>query len=114
MKGFGGAGGGMGNMLRQAQKQAQDMQRRMADLQQDLKQRVYDGVAGGGMVTVHVNGQREILAVKINPEVVDPKDVEILEDMIKVAVGLALKKAEQAYADEMGKLTGGIGIPGLF
>jgi len=109
-KGF----GDMGNMFRQMQKQAQGMQKRLADLQEDLKQRVYEGSAGGGMVTVHVNGQRELLAVKISPEVVDPDDVEMLEDLIAAAVSQGLKKAEEAYAEEMAKVTGGVPIPGLF
>lgn len=110
-RGFG--GGGMGGMFREMQKQAQGMQQRMAALQQDMKQRVYEGTAGGGKVTVHVNGQREILAVKISPDVVDPEDVEMLEDLVTAAVSQALKTAADAYNDEMGKLTGGIGIPGL-
>jgi hypothetical protein len=108
-KGF----GGMGNMFRDMQKQAQGMQQRVAGLQQEMKQRVYEGTAGGGMVTVHVNGLREILAVKISPDVVDPEDVEMLEDLITVAVSQAMKAAEQAYSDEMGKATGGLNIPGM-
>lgn len=107
-------GGGMGGMFKQIQKQAQGMQKRMAELQEDLKQRVYDGAAGGGMVTVHVNGQREILAVKISPEVVDKDDVEMLEDLVTAAVSQAMKKAADAHAEEMGKLTGGMGLPGMF
>ena len=110
-KGFGGLGG---NMLRQMQKQAQGMQKRMADLQKDLKQRVYEGSAGGGMVTAHVNGQRELLAVKISPEVANPDDIEMLEDLVTAAVAQGLKKAEEAQAEEMAKITGGLGIPGLF
>ena len=110
-KGSGGLGGGM---LRQMQKQAQGMQKRLAEVQEDLKQRVYEGNAGGGMVTAHANGQRELLAVKISPEVVDPNDVAMLEDLVTAAVSQALKKAEQAQAEAMGKITGGLGIPGLF
>ncbi len=104
--------GGMG-MFKQVQKQAQEMQRRMSELQEELKQRVYEGTAGGGMVTAHVNGQRELLAVKISPEVVDPEDVEMLEDLVTAAVTAALKKAADAHAEEMSKVTGGLGIPGL-
>jgi DNA-binding YbaB/EbfC family protein len=110
-KGFGGMGG---DMLRQMQKQAHGMQRKLAELQEDLKQRVYEGSAGGGMVTAHVNGQRELLAVKISPEVVDPSDVEMLEDLVTAAVVQALKTAETAQTEAMGKVTGGLGIPGLF
>ena len=104
---------GMGGMFRQMQKKALGVQRRMAELQEDLKQRVYEGTAGGGAVTANVNGQRELLAVKISPEVVDPDDVEMLEDLIIVAVSQALKKAEEAYVEEMGRITGGLGMPGL-
>ena len=106
--------GGMGGMFKDMQKQAQNMQKRMSDLQEELKQRVYEGTAGGGMVTAHVNGQRELLAVKISREVVDPDDVEMLEDLVTAAVSAALKKAADAHAEEMGKITGGVGIPGLF
>ena len=105
--------GNMGGMFRQIQKQAQGMQKRMAELQADLKQRVYEGTAGGGMVTAHANGQKELLAVKISREVVVPDDVEMLEDLVTAAVSQAMKKAADAYAEEMGKLTGGLGIPGL-
>ena len=109
-----GMGGGMGGMMRQMQKQAMGMQRKMADLQKDLKQRVYEGTAGGGVVTAHVNGLRELLAVKIDPEVVDPEDVAMLEDMVAAAVSQGMKKAQEAHDEEMSKLTGGLGIPGLF
>ena len=70
--------------------------------------------AGGGTVTVHVNGQRDILAVKIAREAVDPDEVEMLEDLVKVAVSQAMKKAADAHAEAMSKITGGIGIPGMF
>ena len=110
-KGFGGLGGGM---LKQMQKQAMGMQKQLAQIQEDLKQRVYEGTAGGGMVTAHVNGQRELLAIKLSPEVVDPEEVEMLEDLVTVAVSQGLKKAEDAHSEAMGKLTGGLGLPGLF
>jgi len=106
--------GGMEGFLRQAQRQALNLQKRLADLQRELKERVYEGSAGGGMVTAHVNGQRELLAVKISPEVVDPDDVEMLEDLVTAAVSQAMKKASDAYNEEMGKMTGGLGLPGLF
>jgi DNA-binding YbaB/EbfC family protein len=109
-KGF----GGMGGMFRDMQKQAETMQKRLADLQQDLKQRVYEGAAGGGAVVAHVNGQRELLAVKISKDAVDPDDVEMLEDMVKAAVTQAMKQAADAYAAEMAKVTGGLSIPGMF
>lgn len=104
---------GMGGMFRDVQKKAIGMQKRMAEVQQDLEQRVYEGTAGGGVVTANVNGKRHLLAVKISPEVVDPEDVEMLEDLITAAVSQALEKAEDAYTEEMGKLTGGLGMPGL-
>ncbi len=102
-----------GGMFQDMQRQAEAMQKRLADLQNDLKQRVYEGTAGGGAVTVHVNGQRDILAVKIAKEAVDPDDVEMLEDLVKVAVAQAMKKASDAYAEAMSKITGGIGFPGM-
>ena len=105
---------GMGGMFRDMQKQAEGMQKRLVDLQNDLKQRVYEGAAGGGTVTVHVNGQRDILAVKFAREAVDPDEVEMLEDLVKVAVSQAMKKAADAHAEAMSKITGGIGIPGMF
>ena len=105
--------GGMGDMLRQMQKQAMGMQRKIADLQEDLKQRVYEGTAGGGVVTAHVNGQRELLAIKIDPGAVDPDDVSMLEDMVAAAVNQAMKQGKEAYETEMAKVSGGLGIPGL-
>ena len=104
---------GMGGMFRQMQKKASGMQKHMAELQEDLKQRVYEGTAGGGMVTAHVSGKRDLLAVKISPKVVDPDDVEMLEDLVTVAISQALKQAEDAYVEEMSKVTGGLGLPGL-
>lgn len=107
-------GFGMGGMFRQMQKQAQGMQERMAKIQEDLAQRVYEGTAGGGMVTAHVNGQRQLLAVKISPEVIDPEDAGMLEDLVTAAVTQGLKQAEEAHAEEMSKVTGGLNLPGLF
>ena len=101
--------GGMGNMLKQAQK----MQKRLLELQQELKERVVEGAAGGGMVRVAANGQQEILSVKIDPEAVNPEDVELLEDMVLAAVGQALEKSRQMAQDEMGKVTGGLQLPGM-
>ena len=89
--------GNMGGMIKQMQKQAQGMQKRMAELQEDLKTRVYEGTAGGGMVVAHANGQRELLAVKISSEVVDPDDIEMLEDLVLAAVSQAMKKAGDTW-----------------
>lgn len=107
---------GLGNIaeiMKQAQKQAQKMQKQMDDLQNDLKERIVEASSGGGMVIVHANGKQEILSIKIDPEVVDPKDVQMLEDLILSAVSQALKKSQELYQTEMGKLTGGMNIPGL-
>ncbi len=109
MKGF----GNFADMLKEAQKQAQKMQKRMEEIQQELKERVVEASSGGGMVTVQMNGQQEILSVKIDPEVVDPKEVEMLEDLVRAAVDQAIKKSKKLYEEELAKLTGGIGIPGL-
>ena len=109
-KGF----GDMGHMMREMQKQSQTMQHKLADLDRELKERIVDGTAGGGMVTVYANCHREIRGIKISPEVVDPKDVAMLEDLVTAAVTQALKKAADIHQEEMGKLTGGINIPGIF
>ena len=109
MKGF----GNMGDMMKQMQKQAVKMQKRAEEIQEDLKERVVEASSGGGMVTVHVNGKQELLSIKIDPEVVDPNDVQMLEDLVLAAVSQAMKKSQEMYQEEMGKLTGGLNIPGL-
>ncbi len=101
---------GMGDLVRQAQK----MQQRLAEVQQGLKERVVEGTAGGNMVRVLVNGAQEIVAVKIDPSVVDPKDVAMLEDLVLAAARQGLKKAHDLAQDEMGKVTGGVNLPGMF
>lgn len=111
-KGFGGRGGmgGMGmnaNMLKQAQKMQQDMMR----LQQELQEKEYQAAAGGGVVSATVNGRHELKALVIDPEAVDPDDVEMLQDMIVAAVNEALRAAENDAASTMQKLTGGLGLP---
>ena len=112
-KNFGGIGS-FGNMIREAQKQAQVMQKQMQALEADLKDRVVEGSAGGGMVVAHANGHRELLSVKISPEVVDPEDVEMLEDLVTAAVSQAMTKATELHQQEVQKVTGGVQIPGLF
>jgi DNA-binding YbaB/EbfC family protein len=109
MKGF----GNMGDMMKQMQKQAVKMQKRAEEIQEDLKERVVEASSGGGMVTVHVNGKQELLSIKIDPEVVDPNDVQMLEDLVLAAVSQAMKKSQEMYQEEMGKLTGGLNVPGL-
>lgn len=102
-------GGNMGQMLRQAQKMQEDM----AKAQEELKATTYEGTAGGGVVKVTVNGDREVLSITFAPEAVDPDDVEMLQDLTMVAINDALKKAEAAATEAMGQITGGISIPGL-
>ena len=102
--------GGMGNLF----KQAQQMQQKMAKLQDELGQRTVEASVGGGMVSVTVNGKNEVLSLKIEPQVVDPDDIEMLEDLVLAGVNEALRKSQEMISDEMSKLTGGMKIPGLF
>ena len=95
-------------------KQAQKMQEDMAQKQEELEAREYDVSAGGGVVNVKINGKKEILSVKIAEEVVDPDDVETLEDLIVAAVNEAIRKVESISSEEMQKITGAIGLPGMF
>ncbi|AGA67594.1 DNA-binding protein, YbaB/EbfC family [Desulfitobacterium dichloroeliminans LMG P-21439] len=106
-------GGGMGNMNNML-KQAQKLQEEMARAQEELKTRTVEASVGGGAVQVVVNGKNELLELKIKPEAVDPDDVEMLEDLIKAAVNEGLRKVEEMTSSEMGKLTQGFKIPGLF
>ena len=91
--------------------QAQQMQGRLQQIQDELQQKSVSGAAGGGMVTVEADGKGQIRRIKIDPSVVDPKDVEMLEDLVLVAVSEAQKKAATLAQDEMGKLTGGMDLP---
>ncbi|MBI4833867.1 MAG: YbaB/EbfC family nucleoid-associated protein [Planctomycetes bacterium] len=106
----------MGGMnLGKMMKQAQEMQKQMGKIQEELKERVVEASSGGGMVTVNVNGQQELLAIKINPEVVNKDDVSMLEDLITAAVNEGMVKAKELANEEMKKVTGGMGLPpGLF
>ena len=107
----GGMGGGMNmNMIKQAQKMQQDMLK----MQEEMESKEYDATAGGGMVKAVVNGKHEVLSLTINPEAVDPKDVEMLQDMVVAAVNEAMRKAEAEAAQNMSKLTGGLNLGGLF
>ena len=105
-----GVGGGPSNMQSML-KQAQKMQEEMAEKQAELEQREYDVAAGGGVINVKINGKKEILSVKIDPEVVDPDDVETLEDLIVAAVNEGIKKVEAVSAEEMAKITGSMNLP---
>lgn len=100
---------GMGNMMKQAQK----LQSRMLKLQEELADRTVEATAGGGMIKVVANGRQQILDLTIEKEVVDPEDVEMLQDLILAAVNDALSKAQEMVAGEMGKLTGGFNLPGM-
>ena len=102
--------GGMGNIM----KQAQVMQKRMAQLQQELEERRIEASAGGGMVTAVVSGKQQLISLTIDPKAVDPDDVEMLQDLVVAAVSEALKQSQKISEEEMGKITGGLNIPGLF
>ena len=91
--------------------QAQEMQGRFQKLQEELQQQTVTASSGGGMVTVEANGQGTVRSIKIDPSVVNPADVEMLEDLLLVAVSEAQKKAQEAAQAEMGKLTGGLNLP---
>lgn len=110
-KGYGGRGGMGGgfnmNMIKQAQKMQQDMQK----MQAELEAKEYEAQAGGGVVTAKVSGKRELLALTIDPEAVDPDDVEMLQDMIVAAVNEAIRAAESDAAANMQQITGGLGLP---
>ncbi len=101
--------GNMQDMLRQAQKMQDDM----AAMQAELETREYEVSSGGGVVNVKINGKKEILSVKLDEEIVDPEDVETLEDLITAAVNEAIKRVESDAAEEMGRITGGMGLPGM-
>ena len=105
--------GGGGNM-QQLARQAQKLQQQMTKVQEELEAREYEASAGGGMVTVKVTGKKELVALEIKPEAVDPDDVEMLQDMVMAAVNEALRTANDTMEREMGKLTGGLNMPGLF
>ena len=109
-QGMGGGPGNMQSMLKQAQKMQEDM----ANLQAELEEREYEVAAGGGVVNVKINGKKEIVSVKIAPEVVDPDDIETLEDLITAAVNEAISKVESVSQDEMSKITGSMSLPGMF
>ena len=109
-KGMGGGPQNMQAMIRQAQKMQEDM----ATIQAELEQTEYTAASGGGMVEATVNGKHEVLSVKINPDVVDPDDVEMLEDLVLAAVNEAIRNAAADSEQKMGAVTGGMNIPGLF
>jgi nucleoid-associated protein EbfC len=100
---------GMGNMMKQAQK----LQAKMLRLQEELAEKTIESTAGGGMVKVVANGRQQIVAIRIEKEVVDPDDVDMLQDLIMAAVNDALTRSQEMVSSEMAKITGGLSIPGL-
>ena len=109
-KGMGGGPQNMNAMIKQAQKMQADMEA----LQDELDAKEYDVSVGGGVVSVKINGKKEILAIDLKPEIVDPDDIETLSDTLVAAVNEAIKKVEETNAAEMQKITGDISVPGLF
>lgn len=110
-KGFGfGGGGNMNNLLKQAQK----MQQQMQDMQKDIENRAFEASVGGGVVKITVTGKKEVKKIELQPEVVDPDDIETLEELIVAAFTEASKKADDAMSNELGKITGGMNLPGMF
>ena len=101
---------GFGDMLKQAQK----LQADMLKMQEEAGKKTVEAAAGGGMVTAVVNGKQQLVSIRLEKEVVDPEDVEMLQDLIVAAVNEGIKKSQALVAGEMGKLTGGMKIPGLF
>ena len=100
---------GFGNIMKEAEK----LQRQMAELQEQVAQKKVEATAGGGMVTVQVNGKQEILSIKIDPEVINRDDAQMLEDLVLAACNEGLRKSRELVQQEIGKLTGGLKIPGL-
>ncbi|MBP1760932.1 MAG: Nucleoid-associated protein YaaK [Firmicutes bacterium] len=104
-----GGGANMNQMIKQAKK----MQEQMAKMQEELQERIVEASAGGGAITAKVNGRQEVLEIKIKPEVVDPEDVEMLEDLILAVINDAIKQSQEMVSGEMSKITGGLNIPGF-
>ena len=109
---FRGMPGGMNQAA--MMKQAQKMQQEMLRMQEEMENKTYSATTGGGMVTASVNGKHEVVDLKINPEAVDPDDVEMLQDMIIAAVNEAMRAADAEAANNMSRLTGGLNLGGLF
>ncbi len=101
--------GGMGGLM----KQAQEMQAKLAKIQEELARKTVEATSGGGMVRVTVNGQFTLASIKVDPSVIDPEEVEMLEDLVRAAVNEGLRRAREMASEEMSKLTGGFKIPGL-
>ena len=95
-------------------KQAQQMQKKMSQIQEELENKTYEATAGGGAVKALVNGKKELLDLQIDEDVVDPEDVEMLEDLILAAINEAMREATEELNDKMGQMTGGMNLPGMF
>ena len=100
--------------MRKMMKQAQKMQAKMSKMQEELNDRTVEATAGGGVIKVVVNGKKELVDINIEPEAVDPDDVEMLEDLLLAAVNEAMRKVQDMIEEEMGEMTGGLNIPGMF
>lgn len=110
----GGFPGGMPGNMNNLMKQAQRMQKQMEEKTKELEEKEYEATAGGGAVTVRVSGKKEVVAVKLSEEVVDPDDIEMLEDLIMAATNEALRKMEEESSKAMSSLTGGLNLGGGF
>lgn len=108
----GGFPGGMPGNMNNLMKQAQKMQKQMQDMQEDLETKTVEATAGGGAVKVIVNGKKLVDSVTIDPEVIDPDDVEMLQDLIMAAVNEAMRQADEMANQQMSKITGGLNLPG--
>jgi len=113
-KGFSGAGMNQKSNMNSVIRQAQKMQEEMEKVQAELEEKTVDASVGGGVVSVVMNGKKEIVSIDIKPEAVDPDDVETLQDLVMTAVNEAVKKADDMMTEGMGAITGGLNIPGLF
>ena len=113
-KGFAGAGMNQKQNMNSVIKQAQKMQEEMERVQQETEEEQVEATSGGGAVKVVVNGKKELISIKLDPDAVDPDDIETLEDLILAAVNEGVKKAEEIMSERMGAITGGLNIPGLF
>lgn len=101
---------GLGNIF----KQAQEMHAKISQIQEEMAKKTIEASAGGGMVTIVINGKQQVLSMRIDPEVVNRDDIEMLQDLIVAAVNEAIRKSQEMMAEEMKKITGGLSIPGLF
>lgn len=107
-------GGGMPNNMGNMMKQVQQMQKNMVKMQEEVEVKEFESTAGGGAIKVTVNGKKELINIELKEEIVDPDDIEMLQDLIIVAVNEAMREAGEVMEKSMGKMTGGMNIPGLF